>query len=303
MCSTGERKLGVSMKKTLGKRILNNTYSLPLAVLLIIVIIALVSFITSREFDTTLEFSARDAVSKDFIWDAEFVLKDRLIRAFYQSDRGTRTYTFTNLEPGESELVLKAPSYETVTYSITLKRGKNVNDEPVELMGYEIPNLDYFYVFEEYQGRDLLMELHPVGTDGTAVTNHPCVNIRIGAVVYEQIIDGKPVTKETKTGSQRGRELFMGLIPWEYDALPETIFRYTGRLKAQRLADSQAPYWVIDYLIIVPDSRKISAEEVDTLIEQGAAAGDMEEFAALLDKEEERLDYFYFTNWNVERPR
>lgn len=290
------------MKKTWGKQLISNKYTLPFAVLLIIVIIALVSFFGSRDFDTTLEFTARDAVSKDFIWDAEFILQDRLIHAFYQSDQGTRTYTFTNLKPGESELVLKAPSYQKVTLPITLKRGKNVIEEPVELMAYEIPTLDYFYIFEEYQGRDLIMELHPVGTDGTAVTNHPCVDIRIGAVVYEQVLNGEPVTEETKSGAQRGRELFMGIIPWEYDALPETIFRYSGRLKAQRIAESQAPYWVIDYLIVVPDSRKITSEEVDALIEQGAATGDMEEFSALLDKEEERLDYFYFTNWNVERP-
>ena len=38
--------------------------------------------------DTTLEFSFRDSVSRQWVWDATARLQGRLIFAFFQSDAG-----------------------------------------------------------------------------------------------------------------------------------------------------------------------------------------------------------------------
>ena len=263
------------------------------SIILIVLIFALIVLFKSKDFETTLEFTLRDAVSEDFVWDAEVNFQNRIIRAFYQSDQGTRQYTFTHLKSGKGELTVSAPSYNTVTLPITLKRGKNIIEEPIEMRGYEIAGLDYFCIFEEPQGNDILLELHPVGKDGKAVTAHPCVDIRIGCMIFEQINNG---------GQQRGKQLFIGTVPWTFDPSPETIFRYTARLRGELIKESQADFRVIDYLVIVPDSRKITIEEVDALMAQGEEAADPGVFFTILEKEKDRLNYYYLTNWNVKGP-
>ena len=299
---------------------------IPILVVAILVIAAFIIFLSYRSFDTTLEFTFRDAVSKDFVWNATATMQGRVIRSFYQSDQGTRSYTFSHLKPGETELTIDAPSYEKVTVPVKLKRGSNSIEEPIELKGYEIPDLDHWIIFEEPAGNDLLLELHPVGTDGKAVTNHPCVDLWIGALVSEQIKNGVLTSAPQETGSERGKSLFMGSISWEFDSAPETIFRYTARIPGRQIAETKAQYWVIDYIVLVPDARKISSDEVDALMEEvvgaslasagtgsgdesnggaseaGAGRGAIERILTRLEEEEDRLDYYFFTNWNVERP-
>lgn len=282
---------------------------IPILVVAIIIITAFVVFLSYRSFDTTLEFTFRDAVSKDFVWDATATMQGRVIRSFYQSDQGTRSYMFSHLKPGETELTINAPSYQEVTVPVKIKRGSNTIEEPIELKGYEIPNLSHWIIFEEPEGNDLLLELHPVGTDGKAVTNHPCVDLWIGAMVSEQRKNGALTSEPQETGSERGKNLFTGNISWEFDSAPETIFRYTARIPGRQIAETKARYWVIDYIIVVPDARKISSDEVDALMEEVvrgslASAGHsaIEQVLSRLAEEEDRLDYYFFTNWNVERP-
>jgi hypothetical protein len=274
---------------------------LPLGLLLLLGIIALGVYVSTAEFDTTLEITVRDAVSKNWVWNATLKLQNRVIRSYYQSDAGPVPYRFRELRPGEATLEISAPSYIPVSLPLTLKRGKNVLDDPLEMTGYEIPNLDHFVIFESFEGDDIVSEIRPVGKDGRAVLNHPSVDLWIGCLVSTQVKEGLYVQAPTESGSFRGEALFQGQIEYAFDPLPETTFRYSSRIPGARLAPSPAPYLVIDYLIIVPDARKIGREEIDALLSGAGGLDDPEALAALLDKEKERLSYYLDTSWNVER--
>ncbi len=275
---------------------------IPIMIASAVLVIALAVFFSTWSYDTTLDFTFRDKVSKQWVWDATVTLQDRIIRSFYQSDRAPRTFTFTGLQPGTGELVVTAPSYITQTVPVSLKRGKNEIEEPIEMVGYEIPELDHFIIFEDQVGNDIPLEIRPVGSNGRAVTNHPCVDIWIGCIVSEQMIDGQFVQEPTESGSVRGNTLFQGELLWDFDSSPETIFRYSAAIPGKEMTETSAPYLVIDYIIIVPDPRKITNEEVEEIMTEAVQNEELEEIFKPLQEEEERLDYYYFTNWNVERP-
>ncbi len=273
---------------------------IPVLVVVIIVAVAVVVYLTMNPVDTILEFQVRDAVSKDWVWDATFRLQDRAIRSHFQSDRGPVTQTFTHLEPGEATLEISAPSYVSQTISVPLKRGEN-RRETIDLVGYEIPDLTKWIIFEDRVGNDIVQEIRPVSSEGPAVLNHPCLDLWIGARVSVQIYDGLPVQDETEKGSGRGEELYKGVLEWEWDALPETTFRYSSFIPGSQIKANSDPYWVIDYLIIVPDPRKISREEVEEIMKK---TWDLppEGIEAYLEPHENEGKFtpYVFTSWNVE---
>jgi hypothetical protein len=275
---------------------------IPLGVIIVIGVIAVGVYFSYTSFDSTLEVTVRDAVSKSWVWDTSISVQNRIINTYYQSDRGPVPQTFTSLKTGESEITVSAPSCKTVTVPVNIKRGHNVVEEPIEIQGYEIPNLQRFIIFEDIVGADLEMELHPVGSDGKAVKYHPCVDLWIGCLVSEQLKDGEYVREPADEGSERGATLYRGKVEWSYDTEPETLFRYTAHLPGKQLKDSEAPYMVIDYVIIVPDSRKITKKEVNTLISEAMETTTVEELQPYLSKEDDRIDVYMFTSWNVERP-
>ncbi|MGQ9615884.1 MAG: carboxypeptidase-like regulatory domain-containing protein [Spirochaetota bacterium] len=250
--------------------------------------------------ETTLEFMVRDAVSKAWVWDASFRLQGRIIKAYYQSDRGPVPFVFSGLKPGKAELKISAPGYVPVTIPVELKRGKNRVDEPIDLVGYEIPGLSRFIIFEKREGNDFLLEIRPVSREGNAVMNHPCLDLWIGVRITVQMKDGLPVSVPVERGSTRGDELYRGKIDWTFDPLPETIFRYSSRIYGSLIKPSGYPYWVIDYLIVVPDPRKVNPHEVQKIMEKAFALP-----PETIDKYLEPysklgvLTPYYFTSWNV----
>ncbi len=272
---------------------------IPVFIVVILGLIASGVYLSMAQFDTTLEFRFQDAVSKNWVWDSTVKLQNRLIRGFFQSDAGPIVYRFTHLEPGEATLEISAPSYEPVTVPVTLKKGQNKLEEPIELAGYEIPDLDHFIIFEEASGGDIVLEIRPVGTDSRAVLNHPCIDMWIGCRVSTQMKAGLYVHSPTDEGSVRGEEIFRGRIEWEWDPYPETSFRYSARIPGAGIKKTDAPFWVIDYLIIVPDSRVISKAELDELMKQAWSLTDPEELNAFLDSQTGRLKFFIDTSWNV----
>ena len=273
---------------------------IPVSIVVILGVIALGVYLSTTQFDTTLEFQFQDAVSKNWVWDSTIKFQNRLIRGFFQSDAGPIVYRFTRLEPGEVQLEISAPSYEPVSIPVTLKKGQNKLEEPIELVGYEIPELDHFIIFEEASGGDIVLEIRPVGTDGRAVLNHPCMDMWIGCRVSTQMKAGLYVHSPTDEGSVRGEELFQGRIEWEWDPYPETSFRYSARIPGVRIKNTQAPFWVIDYLIILPDPRKISKAELDKLMKEAWNITDPDELTAFLDSRADKLKFFIDTSWNVE---
>jgi len=274
---------------------------IPVLFVVIIVAVAVVVYLTMNPVDTTYEFQVRDAVSKDWVWDATFRLKDRVIRAYFQSDRGPVTYKFTHLEPGEGELEISAPSYVSQTISVSLKRGENRLPEPVDLVGHEIPDLTKWIIFEDRVGNDVVQEIRPVNSKSPAVLNHPCLDLWIGARISVQIYDGLPAQEETEEGSERGEELYKGVLEWEWDALPETTFRYSSFIPGSQIKAASDPYWVIDYLIIVPDPGKISREEIEEIMKKAwdLPPDAVEAYLEPYEKEGKFTPYV-FTSWNVE---
>ena len=278
----------------------NKRLWISLIVIAALFIITFAVYLSSLRFDTTLEFQIRDAVSKAWVWDFTVKLQNRIIKGYYQSDAGLITYRFTHLESGDYELKLFAPSYIPRTVPVNLKRGENVIEKPIELDGYEIPNLDYFIIFEELDGTDIVQEIRPVSSEGPAVINHPCIDLWIGAQVSVQIKEGMPVLAPTEEGAERGKMLFRGKIDWVWNPLPETTFRYSSRISGSQIKEHSSPYRVIDYLIVVPDPRKIEPEELDVLMAEAWSFREETEITALLDQHNSTLKYFIKTNWNVE---
>ncbi len=277
----------------------NRSIWIPLLVVVLLGGIALAVYLSTASFDTTLQFSVRDAVSKGWVWNTTMTLQDRVIRGFFQSDAGPIEYGFKGLRPGAAELAISAPSYEPVKVPLTLKRGRNVLAQPFDLRGLEIPNLDHFILFEEPQGSDLVVEIRPVGTDGQAVLNHPCLDLWIGARVSTQMKNGLYVQEETEAGSVRGEELFRGRLEWKWDGTPETVFRYSARIPGAQIKSHTAPLRVVDYLILVPKG-PVQSAELDPVLKKAWDFRDERELTAYLDREgKDRFRYFITTSWNV----
>ena len=274
---------------------------IPLIVIAALAAVAVGVYLVMNPVETTMEFQVRDAVSKAWVWDASFRFQGRIIRAYYQSDRGPIPFAFTGLKPGQGELEISAPAYVSVTVPVTLKRGENRLEEPIELVGYEIPNLSRFIIFESKAGNDIVQEIRPVSTEGPAVLNHPCLDLWIGARITVQIKDGLPVREETEEGSERGEELFKGVLEWQFDPLPETTFRYSSRIPGAQIEPDRNPYWVIDYLVVVPDPRKADRREIEAIMEKAWALPPeaIEEYL-MPYAEQGVLTPYVFTSWNVE---
>ena len=274
---------------------------IPILVVVVIVAVAVAVYVTMNPVDTTLEFVVRDGVSKNWIWDATFTVQNRVIRSHFQSDRGPLPQIFSHLEPGEATLEISAPSYVAQSIPVTLKRGENRLEDPIDLVGFEIPSLRKWIIFEDRIGNDIVQEIRPVSEEGPAVLNHPCLDLWIGARVSVQIFDGLPVQEETEEGSERGEELYKGILKWEWDAIPETTFRYSSTIPGSQIKANSDPYWVIDYLIVVPDPREITREEVEQIMEK---AWDLppEAIEAYLESyaQEGKFTPYVFTSWNVE---
>ncbi len=260
---------------------------------------ALAVFLAMASFDTSLQFGFEDSVSGGWVWGAVARLQDRALIGFYQSDAGPIPYRFTHLKPGDATLTIEARGYEPASVPVALKRGSNLLRTPIRMVGTEIPSLVGFAIFEKPSGADILCELRPVGEDGSAVVNHPCLPIWIGCRVTTQLRNGVPIREPVDTGSSRGEELFSGKVDWTWDPLPQTVFRYTARIPGARIAANTAPYRVIDYLVIVPDPRAIEPAELDALMSATPPLADPDALRAYLEKEKGRLRYFFDTSWNV----
>ncbi len=263
------------------------------------ILTAFVVYLRMVTFETTLYFQVRDAVSGDWVWDFTASLQNRALRGYYQSDEGLKEYHFTKLKPGDWEMSVSAPSYEARRIPVHLKRGKNILPEPVDMRGYEIRDLQRFYVFTDIEGRDIVAELRPVNSQGRAILNHPCLDIWIGCRVSVQMKDGVYVSEPTEEGSAYGEELYRGTIPWEWDPSPSATFRYRARIRASDIMEHKAPYRVIDYLIIVSDPRVIDSTEIHEIINSKADGLDFEALMSFLDRYKGRLKYYTYRTWNV----
>lgn len=281
--------------------------------LLVSAVPSLLVLLLSSCSDTTLLFQVQDSVSGSWAWDATVRLQGRLLRSFYQTDAGPVPQRLTHLVPGAATLEVTAPGYEPVSLPVTLHRGRNRLSDPIRLVGREIPGLAGFSAFETVTDGEISVQLRPLDGSGTAIVNHPCLDLWIGCIVSEQAAGGAPVSTEGMPASTRGNELYRGVLRWTWDARPESLFRYSARLPASDLRDAASLYRVIDYLVIVPDPSRISKAEIeagvaDTWRSGGLVSGNPARsapqllasgIAAVLDAWKGRARGFLLTSWDV----
>jgi hypothetical protein len=272
----------------------------PLAVIVVLAVVAVAVYVAMNPVDTTLEFQVRDAVSKAWVYDASFRLEGRLIRSHFQSDQGPGVQRFTHLSPGKARLEIAAPFYQPAARDLALKRGANRLQEPIDLVGLELPELKSFIMFEDLAGSDVQVEIRPVSNAGPAVVNHPCLDLWIGARMTVQMKKGLPVQEETEEGSVRGEELFRGRLEWKFDTYPETVFRYSAVIPGAKIKPSKAPYRVVDYLVVLPHPLAIGREELESIMEKtwSLKPEAVEQYLRPY-QEQGKLRVEVFTSWNV----
>ncbi len=262
--------------------------------------VALAVYLAGGALETTLRFRVVDSVSGGWVWNATLTLQDREMRAFYQADHGASDLEFSHLKPGNATLEITAPAYEAQKIPVRLKRGRNTLPEPIRMKGLEIPTLSHFIIVDKRDQGQLFLEVRPVGADGKAVLNHPCLDIWIGALISAQIKGGKYTEKAEDTGSERGEPLFAGKLDWTWDGTPETSFRYTVPVPPDRLRASPAQYWVIDTLVAVPRPGAITRQELDAIMSKVFEFRDPKDISVYLDQYKDRFSYYLPpTSWNV----
>lgn len=250
--------------------------------------------------ETTLELRVVDVVSKSWVWDATIGLQGRFIRSYFQSDQGPQELRFTRLKPGKAVIDISAPAYKPVKIPIDLKRGRNVLEDPVEMVGLEFPNLSHFIIFEDLNGADIVCQIRPVSNAGPAVRNHPVMDLWLGARVMVQMKDGLPASLETDESAVRGQELFSGEIEWRWDSRPETVFRYSARIPGSEIRAHDSAYRIVDYLLIVPKPMNSSKEEIREIARQVWDKADQEELQEYLGRYSSKFDYYVVSSKNVE---
>ena len=271
--------------------------------IVIVLFLGLVTFSAFRgahNADTYLTFTFQDAVSKGWIWNAKLTLQNRTLNTYYQSDRGVKEYTFTNLNSGNWVIEISAPGYESASVPVTIKKGRNILEEPIELTGTGIQNLSYFVPFEQISGGDINVEIRPVGMDGQAVINHPCMDLWISARITIQMKDDLIAQESSISGAIRGPEVFRGTLDWEWDSLPETTFRYSAIIPGNKISVSNAPFHVIDYLFVVPIGNSTSSDKIEEIVSQAWKGENPDNLTKILDDYRDRLNYYAYTSWNVE---
>ena len=250
---------------------------------------ALVATRPASPFETTLEFRIRDRVSGEAVWDVTVTIQDRFLRT-YNAGAG-EPLVFTRLTPGPAVLEVAAPDYQPVKVPITLRRGRNRIDEPVDLVGLQIPNLSHFMVTEEVSGAELHATIWPISNEGPAVVNHPALDLWVGVRISAQ-----------RPGGTRGETLFAGEIEWRWDPAPGVLARYRAQIPLGQIDDGGASPVVIDYLVVVPDPLAIERDEAAAIVTAAWTEREPASLPAYLARYGDRFDFSLHTSWNVSRP-
>ena len=249
----------------------------------------LAALVSDPPFETTLEFRIRDRVSGGPVWDATVTIQDRFLRTYYAGARDP--LVFTQLAPGPAVLEVAAPDYRPIEVPIELRRGRNRIDEPIDLVGLQIPGLSHFMVTEDVSGAELHATIWPISRQGPAVVNHPALDLWIGARISAQL-----------PGGIRGESLFAGEIEWSWDPDPGVLARYRARIPLEEAGEDGAAPLVIDYLVIVPDPLAIERDEVASIVTTAWTEIEPASLQAYLAQYADRFDFSLHTSWDLNRP-
>jgi hypothetical protein len=253
------------------------------------------AFILFAAQETSLDFKVIDMNSRSWVYDLTAHFQDRVTKGFK-----TVSYRFSRVKPGTWELKLDAPSYESKTISVSLFPGRNALAKPVELEGYVIPDLADFSVFEKIKDNNLILDVRLVRKDGEAVVNHPCINIIILARIQAQMVNGKPGSADSGESVERGDVLFYGKADWKWNASLTEVYRYAASISLASIKTGVSPFWIIDYLFIVPDPRLIKPNELEDLVSKTSEITTLPALEKLLAEYKGKLTWFYKSNANVE---
>ena len=273
----------------------------PAVALLIIVAAAFVVYVLPDFLTAKFTIRVEDSVSHSWVWDAKITIGDSQMRTFYQSDHGPTDLTFTGLPLGAAILKVSAPNYVTREIPVILHRGGNKLDSPIELVGYRIPGLDHFAMIEGNSPDAITVQVRPVGKSEIVLENYPCIDLWIGVLVSVETRNGKAVLVPSDTKLTRGEPFFRGRIRWKWNANIADSFRYSASIPYSDLGT--APYLVIDYLVIVPDPRKMTSAEVDSMMAKAVDISNVKDLTTFLDRQRsgDRFKYYFSTSWNVSR--
>ena len=179
--------------------------------------------------------------------------------------------------------------------------------------GREIPGLAGFSAFETVTDGNITVQLRPLDAAGKAIIHHPCLDLWIGCVVYEETSGGVPAAAEGSAAAARGTCSAVGSSRGSGMPAPRASFgtRYASRRRTCRTRPPS--YRVIDYLVITADPLKISRAEIDAGMagawgSGGLVSGSPPRSAAqrlapawrrLLDTWKGRARWFFVTSWDV----
>ena len=100
-------------------------------------------------------------------------------------------------------LEVASPDYQPIRVPIKLRRGRNRIDEPIDLVGLQIPDLSHFMVTEDGSKGELHATIWPISHQGPAVVNHPALDLWVGARVSAQL-PGRLAAKPCLPGRSSG---------------------------------------------------------------------------------------------------
>jgi len=243
------------------------------------------------EREAAISFSIVDGRSGSWIPGLRVILGDRIAECTYGKD-----FTFRDLRPGTYTARVSAPSYEPLTFGISLRRGGNRIAKPLKLKGFEIPGLSGFSVVEIPAGAQIVLEVRPIDSRGEVINRHPCIDTMIFVQISRQFKNGIPVHSPTEKGAERGEMIFQGIVPWEWEEALSSTARYRCVLPWETVGKMGNGLFVFDYLIVVS---RDSADIPPALKDQLSHANDVGEVRDIIERGKEQIAAFEVSNWNV----
>ncbi len=145
--------------------------------------------------------------------------------------------------------------------------------------------------------RGLELELNPLDASGNLIEVFPCIDLKVAVRVSIELKGGAAALAPSAGGAERGTKLFQGKVDWTWNPAPDAVYRY--RAVVPGILPVPSPYVVVDYVVLVPDPRKISPREVDDLMNGLLQIDDPRLFSAYLGPYGDRVKMESGVLWNV----
>ena len=264
-------------------------------VCVVVLILFFIMFFTTQTLSTTLSLTLKDAVSKSWVYNSTIRLQNRVIRGYKST-----SFTFKNIKTGKHLLSVSAPNYESKEINVNIHSGKNVLKEPIELKGVKIPDIESISIFEKKKDDDIFIDIRLVGKDGHAITDHPCLPIRVIINISAQLVNGEYDRYREGDSLARGKQLYAGEAKWIWNTGLSATYKYSAFIPVGDILPTPAPYWIIAYLIILPNPLEMSEEEVEEIVQKVYSIDDPQKLTGYLSGLTDTLDYYFTIKPNVE---